>query len=127
MLMGWQLIWWLILHDRELYKWAATILTSRCFSSTAFAMNRACDTMDVPAIADNKKTESLRPSHMRFPVLIPVFDIANHNPAANVTWSSQMQCCSFTTNSAISAGKEVCISYDNKSNEECTSMYLEAF
>ena len=87
-------------------------------------MNRSCEAMDGPAIANNKETGGLGPSHRRFPILIPVFDIANHDHAANVTWSSQSQCCSFTANSAIRAGEEVCISYDNKSNEECTSVHL---
>ena len=86
-------------------------------------MNRACDSRDGPAIAERKGAEGLLASHVRFPILIPVFDIANHDPVANVTWSSQMECCSFTTNSNMRAGEEVCISYDNKSNEECTSVY----
>ena len=53
-----------------------------------------------------------------FPVLLPMFDLANHDPAAAVTWGGGNSSCSFTTTQEIPAGREVCISYDDKSNEE---------
>ena len=60
----------------------------------------------------------------RFPILLPVFDIANHDPAARVTWGGgENSSCEFTVMRDIPAGKEVWISYDDKSNEERTCMF----
>ncbi|MCJ1250164.1 hypothetical protein MMC30_007390 [Trapelia coarctata] len=102
----------------ELYKWAATILTSRCFSSAAFAMH-GLDQQDTTSINDGDEgIKGPTPSAARFPILLPVFDIANHDPAANVTWGWENSACSFTVTRDIPASKEICISYDNKSNEE---------
>lgn len=66
----------------------------------------------------NEEASRFAPVTTRFPILLPVFDIANHDPCASVTWGSENSSCSFTVNQDIPAGKEICISYDNKSNEE---------
>ena len=106
---------------RILYKWAATVLTSRCFSSSAFFMNK-------PILADvhnlgpgfGKKGAGIAASK-KHPMLLPVFDLANHHAASNVVWRRQHASCAFNTRTSIEGGKEVSISYDRKGNEERTS------
>lgn len=107
-----------LMGDRDLYKWAATILTSRCFSSAAFAMTEGIQQYPTSPNAGYEGLKGPSVPSSCFPILLPVFDIANHNPAANVTWGRENSSCSFTTTQDIPAGKEICISYDNKSNEE---------
>jgi hypothetical protein len=109
---------WSAYEHRELYKWAATILTSRCFSSAAFGMTHGDQQPTISSGNEDEEAIRFAPAPTRFPILLPVFDIANHDPCASVTWGSENSSCSFTVNQDIPAGKEICISYDNKSNEE---------
>jgi len=109
---------WCADMDRELYKWAATILTSRCFSSAAFGMTQGDPQPTTSSEVEMGGANRFGPAHIRFPILLPVFDIANHDPCASVTWGWGNSACSFTVDQDIPAGKEICISYDDKSNEE---------
>ncbi|MCJ1280834.1 hypothetical protein MMC26_000151 [Xylographa opegraphella] len=111
---------------RELYIWAATILTSRCFSSNAFAL----DNME-PKYISNVSTPEQRlpltfPSPTVYPVLLPVLDFGNHDPSAGVYWKMQGSSYSFIVNETLKNGKEICISYDNKGNEERKSFIIYA-
>lgn len=103
---------------RELYKWAATILTSRCFSSSAFTISENDLACHKTTGSHDEEVNSLSSSRATFPVLLPVMDLGNHDPNANVLWRYQGSSYVFVANESLKAGKEVCISYDNKGNEE---------
>ena len=53
------------------------------------------------------------------PVLLPVFDLANHNPEAKVLWTWGAKYCTLTVEEDIEGGKEIYNNYGPKSNEEC--------
>ncbi|MCJ1476602.1 hypothetical protein MMC13_005268 [Lambiella insularis] len=61
---------------------------------------------------------ALPSSPTKYPVLLPVMDLGNHDPNANVLWRCEDACYVFLANEPIKAGEDVCISYDNKGNEE---------
>ncbi|MCJ1379678.1 hypothetical protein MMC17_002780 [Xylographa soralifera] len=104
----------LLRENWELYVWAATILTSRCFSSNAFAMDKSNPNVGT----EDQRLPPTSPSSAIFPVLLPVLDFGNHDPSAGVYWKMQGSSYSFIVNETLASGKEVCISYDNKGNEE---------
>ncbi|MCJ1399219.1 hypothetical protein MMC11_002421 [Xylographa trunciseda] len=108
---------------RELYVWAATILTSRCFSSNAFAVDKVGSTPDLRVSIENQGPHSASPSSAVFPVLLPVLDFSNHDPSAGVYWKMQGSSYSFIVNETLQSGREICISYDNKGNEELIMGY----
>lgn len=56
---------------------------------------------------------------MDFPVLLPVLDLANHDPKVGTTWRSDAEGCSFIRHEEVGAGEEVCNNYGRKGNEEC--------
>ncbi|MCJ1433069.1 hypothetical protein MMC27_002428 [Xylographa pallens] len=108
---------------RELYLWAATILTSRCFSSDAFAMDNTEPKSNPNAGPQDQRPPLTSPSSAVFPVLLPVLDFGNHDPSAGVYWKMQGLSYSFIVNETLESGKEICISYDNKGNEELIMGY----
>ncbi|MCJ1391110.1 hypothetical protein MMC18_003972 [Xylographa bjoerkii] len=103
---------------RELYLWAATILTSRCFSSNAFAVDKTDPNAEFKVGIEHQRLPLASPSSAIFPVLLPVLDFGNHDPSAGVYWKMQGSSYSFIVNETLESGKEVCISYDDKGNEE---------
>ena len=83
---------------RELYLWAATVLSSRCFPGS---------------------TVGLEP---QYPVLLPVFDIANHSPIAKVKWEWNDTTCCLYNREPLRGGRAIWNNYGAKSNEECRSV-----
>ncbi|KAL1651942.1 hypothetical protein SLS58_000065 [Diplodia intermedia] len=83
----------------ELYKWAATIFTSRSFIS------------DPGMSKDNV-------SHA---VLLPVIDLLNHRFPAKVSWFFDHGAFQFKTEEVISKGGEIFNNYGGKDNEELTA------
>ena len=104
---------------RPLYKLAATILTSRCFPGRTFHA-RISSSSDANAEAQNravKKWSAADPSTC--PVLLPVFDLANHDPEAKVSWTFGPEHCSLAVEEVIGEGEQIYNNYGPKSNEEC--------
>lgn len=95
---------------RDLYLWAATVLTSRCFPSSAL--------QNSDLIAKKLSCLPWNPS-LTFPVLLPVFDLANHDPMAKVTWNWGSSHCALSIDYAIASGRQVFNNYGWKGNEEC--------
>lgn len=92
--------------SRELYLWACTIMTSRCFPG--------------PAVFDQK--ENHLPTHDqgdgRSPVLIPGVDLLNHNPSSRVAWLWDSTICAIKNDEAVPAGSQVPNNYGPKGNAE---------
>ena len=53
-----------------------------------------------------------------FPVLIPMFDLANHNPSAAVGWEWNISSCNLVADQAVVGGAQVFNNYGFKGNEE---------
>lgn len=111
----------------ELYKWAATIFSSRSFISTLIPK----EVFDV-AVADRTMASSvshdiafqspkLYPENA-FPVLFPLVDLANHSPTAKVMWftdaHSAPKTLSIITESELQEGDQIFNNYAPKSNAE---------
>lgn len=52
------------------------------------------------------------------PVLLPVFDLANHDPSAKVEWCWASTHCTLAVEEEIGSGKEIFNNYGPKGNEE---------
>ena len=97
----------------KLYKWAATIMSSRCFPATALInntyMKRILETGSL------KPEDALEPGS---PVIIPGNDLLNHRPSAKVTWQWTSTSCRLMTNEDLASGAQMSNNYGQKSNEE---------
>lgn len=85
----------LIHYTRDLYLWAATMLSSRSFTASA---------LSDPTIDS--------------PVLIPGLDMLNHSESAKVDWEFGSDGSIIKTEEVIEAGKEIFNNYGPKSNAE---------
>ena len=104
--------------SRDLYKWAATVLTSRCFPPVVIHQSF------IPpnhSLVDLWLTQGHK---LSFPVLLPVFDLANHDPDVKVTWQPSAEGVSLICNEDIDSGAEIFNNYGPKGNEECTHTNL---
>ncbi|KAL8793562.1 MAG: hypothetical protein Q9195_003824 [Heterodermia aff. obscurata] len=100
----------------SLYKWAATIMSSRCFPASALANSilaeRSSGSHGTPAGIPG---DAIEPGS---PVLIPGIDLLNHRPSAKVTWQWTSINCRLVINENLGAGTPICNNYGQKSNEE---------
>lgn len=100
----------------SLYKWAATIMSSRCFPASALANNVLMkDAFDNRNLQLPGSADSLEPGS---PVLIPGIDLLNHRPSAKVTWQWTSISCRLVTNENLVDGTQIWNNYGQKSNEE---------
>lgn len=100
----------------SLYKWTATIMSSRCFPASALANSvlkeQQCgSTKPYP----EEPSDALEPGS---PVLIPGIDLLNHRPTAKVTWQWTSTNCRLVTNAHLEPGTQIWNNYGQKSNEE---------
>ena len=99
-------------------------MTSRCFPGRAFHA-RIFSSSGATAEAEDhaiKKWSAADPSTC--PVLLPVFDLANHNPEAKVSWTFGPEYCSLTVEEFIGEGEQIYNNYGPKSNEECKLLFF---
>lgn len=88
----------------DLFIWAATVITSRSFSSSV-----------------------LRIPGLDSPVLIPGVDLLDHSPSAKVTWDWGVTACAVQTDVQLTSGNQIFNNYGPKSNEECMAVLGEFF
>ena len=96
----------------DLYKWAATIFSSRSFISTLIPE----EVFRMPVTYGTKSFDDI------FPVLFPLLDLPNHSTAAKVTWFTNVQNepkdLSILVESEIPYGQQIFNNYAPKSNTE---------
>jgi len=96
----------------DLYKWAATIFSSRSFISTLIPE----EVFKMPVTHGSKSFDGI------FPVLFPLLDLANHSSAARVTWFTNVQNepkdLSIIVDTEIPYGQQIFNNYAPKSNTE---------
>ncbi len=96
-----------LMLPRELYLWAATVMTSRSFPGPA-VFNQPEG--HFPTYIDNAEGKA--------PVLILGLDLLNHNPSSRVAWLWNSAACTIKTDELLTGGSEVPNNYGPKSNEE---------
>ncbi|KUI67662.1 Ribosomal lysine N-methyltransferase set10 [Cytospora mali] len=102
---------------RPLYNWAFSIFASRSFRPS-LVMPRAVRDMEVPKDVDIDD----------FSVLLPVYDIINHDIKANVQWlvdheNTAAKVCRFQTLDEYRPGEQVFNTYGKKTNSELLLSY----
>ncbi|KAI6086624.1 SET domain-containing protein [Hypoxylon rubiginosum] len=93
-------------YTRPLYHWAYSIFTSRSFRPSLIL---PAETLrDLPCELDD------------FSVLLPLYDIGNHSPLAQIAWTTdeQAQVCTLKARQRYSAGEQVFNNYGMKTNAE---------
>ncbi|XXG97966.1 hypothetical protein Hte_004282 [Hypoxylon texense] len=93
-------------YTRILYHWAYSIFTSRSFRPSLILPAEAL--RGLPCELDD------------FSVLLPLYDIGNHSPLAQIAWTTdeQAQVCTLKTRQRYSAGEQVFNNYGMKTNAE---------
>ncbi|KAI0171734.1 SET domain-containing protein [Hypoxylon sp. FL1284] len=93
-------------YTRVLYLWAYSIFTSRSFRPSLILpadtlSGLSCDVDD-------------------FSILLPLYDIGNHSPLAQISWTTdeQARVCTLKTRQRYSAGEQVFNNYGMKTNAE---------
>lgn len=119
----------------EVYKWAATIFSSRSFVSTLIPKEMLSDAdesvLDTPfrirpteavCITKDYWRERLFDPKAPFPVLFPLVDLANHDSTAQATWftnpNTQIKDLSIIIESDIVEGNQIFNNYGPKGNSE---------
>ncbi|SLM39105.1 hypothetical protein LPUS_09545 [Lasallia pustulata] len=104
-------------YSWNLYKWAATIMSSRSFPASCLTYVSTESTKFVDTnIRDRYQTRNSS-------VLLPVFDLANHHPDVRVTWEWNTTDCRLMIDERLEAGAQVYNNYGPKSNEELVMGY----
>ncbi|KAM0815719.1 putative SET domain-containing protein [Seiridium cardinale] len=93
-------------YTRPLYLWAYAIFTSRSFRPSLVLPE--ADSMQLPCAIDD------------FSVLLPLYDLGNHSPAARSSWTADhaSQLVSLRCGEAYGVGEQVFNNYGMKTNAE---------
>jgi hypothetical protein len=110
---------------RELYRWAATILTSRCFPQSVLDLqDLSGEDADAPFWKSSVgKRLREQDATVKFPVLLPVFDLANHDPKARMIWQKGTGSVTLVNKDVVGKGGQVFNNYGPKGNEELLMGY----
>lgn len=90
----------MLVVQRDLFRWSATIFSSRSFASDLFT--------------------AARTSNATSPILYPVLDIFNHKLGAQVSWKFERGNFTLSLQTTVKQGQQIFNNYSAKGNEECT-------
>lgn len=104
-------------YTRHLFNWAFAIFASRSFRPSL---------VTTAAVQERELPENVGIDD--FAVLLPVYDIINHNPKANVRWEvddhgGASDACRFITFDSYKPGEQVFNTYGKKTNSELLLSY----
>lgn len=113
---------------RNLFKWAATVYTSRSFNSQTVRPQDSKHWTAYKHTPQGRQTVLLDLSSYPqdwkdFSILFPVMDAGNHNPNARVDWAYDPGRFSFTVSDGVDAGDQVFNNYGPKGNDELLMGY----
>ncbi|KIW78903.1 hypothetical protein Z517_08742 [Fonsecaea pedrosoi CBS 271.37] len=97
------------------FRWAATIFGSRSFTSQVLDATRPADLATI-----HRRTtpyDLVKLFGDRFAVLLPLLDLLNHKPAAQVEWQAQYHFVGLQILETYESGKELCNNYGPRDNE----------
>jgi SET domain len=116
----------------DLFRWASAIFTSRAFTSQVLADTLAADRARPMGRFSRSQTRNFRNGsgdehsdfeHLTryfsegFPVLVPVLDILNYRPLAQVEWQARFSYVGLEILEPVESGEEVCNNYGPRDNE----------
>lgn len=107
-------------YSWELFRWAATVFGSRSFTSEVLTDTEPADQARMEGRNGVQKSEHefLKPLFVeRFAVLLPLLDILNHQPIAQVEWQARCSFVGMQILSSFSSGEELCNNYGPRDNE----------
>lgn len=113
---------------RELFKWAATVYTSRSFNPQTVRPEDGSKWTAYKHTADGPQAVLLDLNNypddwQTFSVLFPVMDAGNHNPNAKVDWAYDPGKFSLSIREGVSKGDEIFNNYGPKGNDELLMGY----
>ncbi|RYO26801.1 hypothetical protein AA0111_g7790 [Alternaria arborescens] len=88
----------MLVVQRDLFRWSATIFSSRSFASDLFT--------------------AARTSNATSPILYPVLDIFNHKLGAQVSWKFERGNFTLSLQTTVKQGQQIFNNYSAKGNEE---------
>ena len=104
----------------ELFQWSATMFGSRSFTSEVLTDTEPADQARMEGRNGVQKSEHdfLKQLFMdRFAVLLPLLDILNHRPIAQVEWQARSTFVGMQILTSFSSGEELCNNYGPRDNE----------
>lgn len=107
-------------YSWELFRWAASIFGSRSFTSEVLCDTEPSEQARLEGRNGVKESEYdfLKPLFVeRFAVLLPLLDILNHRPAAQVEWQARSSFIGMQILSSYTSGEELCNNYGPRDNE----------
>ena len=110
----------------ELFRWASTIFGSRSFTSEVLTDTEPADQARMEGRNGVKKSEHtfLKPLFTeRFAVLLPLLDILNHRPIAQVEWQARCTFVGMQVLTSFTSGEELCNNYGPRDNETLLLSY----
>ena len=111
-------------YSWELFRWAATIFGSRSFTSEVLADTEPADRARMSGRMGVKRAEHIPQLFMdRFAVLLPLLDILNHRPIAQVEWQARSTFVGLQVLNRFEAGQELCNNYGPRENEGLLMSY----
>lgn len=118
----------LMLFVRNMFKWAATVYTSRSFNSQTVQPQDSKYWTAYKHTRTGRQTVLLDLSNFSsdwkdFSVLFPVMDAGNHNPLAKVDWAYDPGHFSLTVSEPISLHDQIFNNYGPKGNDELLMGY----
>jgi len=110
-----------LISNRELFLWAASVLSSRAFTPEILRSTLPADKASSLGneLPDHEQLTAL--FREGFPVLVPLVDIANYRPMAQVEWQAGMHDIGLLISESVEAGEQVFNNYGPKGNEQRTS------
>lgn len=113
----------MLIEIRELYRWATTIFGTRSFTSQVLSDTAPAD-IARPLGREESSHEMLSKLFSdRFAVLLPVLDILNHRPGAQIEWQARHDFVGLEVLEAYAEGQELFNNYGPRDNESLLLSY----
>ncbi|KAJ9608136.1 hypothetical protein H2200_007124 [Cladophialophora chaetospira] len=103
--------------SRPKFRWAATIFGSRSFTSQVLDATLPADCARLNRRKDYEPYDIVKLFSDRFGVLLPLLDLLNHRPGAQVEWQARYNFVGLQILEIYESGQELCNNYGPRDNE----------
>ncbi|EXJ72949.1 uncharacterized protein A1O5_04098 [Cladophialophora psammophila CBS 110553] len=108
------------------FRWAATIFGSRSFTSQVLDATLPADLATIHGATIQRRQQPhdlVKLFGDRFAVLLPLLDLLNHRPAAQVEWQAHYHFVGLQILETYESGQELCNNYGPRDNEALLLAY----